>query len=306
MKFIEPKYAIKQPLLWRQAISQSKFGRLNWKNFYYYPLTKWLFSFREHESSLFDYTIIGSNPILTHLLLVKLYDQAVLNDQKLNVGIYFTGNDYWSYHLLEEEATWKFIEQETGRVWGKDFQDFCSNYSHIFNKIDLTIIYSKNNSIAYYQKDEQYSKGYVFHLKPHDYQTNSFEKAMPHVNLAENKIRLQYMEQYYNFLNKLPNTQVKKLIYSDNMAKNQDSDEKTHLLLTEHIHLTSLPYWLNCTTEAIEVKNYEEQHYMTTYFKHVLNHVSYGTANKTANDFNSLEHQTFNDIIEIIKNPLFS
>jgi hypothetical protein len=304
MKVIKPSAAIKQPLLWRQAISQSKFGRLNWKNFYCYPLTKWLFSFRKHESSLFDYTIIGSNPILTHMLLIKLYEQSLNHNQKLNVGIYFTGNDYWSYHLLEQEATWKFLEEETNIKLGSNFQQFCENYSHIFEKIELTIINSDNNSISYYQKDEQYSRGYVVHLKPNEYQENSFEKAMPHVNLAENKIRLQYFEHYCNWLSLISKGRIKKLQYSDKMQKNQDSDDHTHLLLSQYVYLTSLPYWVNCKTEQKEIKNYEGITYTSTQFIHLFNNISYGTANKTANDFHSLEHQTLEDFIEVVKKPL--
>lgn len=302
MKLIKPQPAMSQPLLWRQAISQSKFGVLNWKNFYYYPLTKWLFSFRIHESSLFDYTFIGSNPILTHILLIQLANKARCMQKKIKVGLYFTGNDYWSYHLFETEAPWQFINDEMGFKIGNDFSDFCEQYKDFLKHLDISIIYSENNSISYYQKDEQYSKGYVVHLKPNEYKTNSFEKAMPHVNVAENTIRLQYVEQYLKWLSTKDN--VKKLKYSDKMQKNQDSEEKTHLLLSEHIYLTSLPYWVNCHTEQRQVTNYEQHTYSSTEFIHAFNNFSCGTANHTANDFHSLEHQSLEDIIQLLKNPI--
>lgn len=298
MKPIKPITAMKQPLLWRQAISQSKFGKLNWKNFYYYPLTKWAFSFKKHESALFDYVIIGSNPIITHLLILKLFKEISFTDQAINIGIYFTGNDYWSYHLFENKETWDFLSKEMDIDLGESFAESLIKHKNVYRSIgNITLINSHNNCISYYQKDEQYSKGYIIHLKPQQYEPNTFEKAMPHVNVAENQLRLKYLDSYYSFFDKTSETSdnIFKLSYSNKMQANQDSEEKTHILLSNRIFLTSLAYWLNSNPAQEHVKNYENNIYHSTYFEHKLNQYSYGTANRTANDFGSLEHQSLED-----------
>ena len=95
-------------------------------------MTKYTFSYRHHESFLTDVFIIGSNPILTHLLLVKLHKEH-LNDfyqhnKKINVTILVDHNaDYWSYHTLMQPEYLQEINQKTGLRLKKieDLFDYC-------------------------------------------------------------------------------------------------------------------------------------------------------------------------------------
>lgn len=157
MKSILPIPAAKQPLIWRQSISQSKFGKITWKNFFLYPLTKWTFSFKHHESALFDYVIMGGNPILTHLLVLQLYQLALQEDKKIKIGIYFTEDDFWSYHIFEQAETWNFLEKKFQTVIGQNVEQFYQQRQNIFqdkDKLDIVLIQNHNISISYYKKDE--------------------------------------------------------------------------------------------------------------------------------------------------------
>lgn len=308
MKNIKPIPAIKQPLKWRQAISQSKFGKITWKNFYLYPLTKWWFSFKSHESTLFDYLIIGSNPVLTHLLVLKLYNSALKAGNKVKVAIYLTDeSDYWAYHVLEEEKTWTYFESELNGTLGKSFQDFYQGRTDIFQDnsvLSLTIINNHNTSISYYNHDQKFAPGYIFHLGEKKSVGNDYQKSMPNVVQSENNIRKRYSQEYLQFLNKMSEHfgTVQTVHYSDKLQQSKDKEEKTHIVLSSQVFLTTLANWLNCSTTQTIATDYQGKNYGKTQFIHNLQ--GFGTAKSVANDFLSLEHQTCEDFIELYKGDI--
>jgi hypothetical protein len=302
MKLVNPIKAVNLPLSWRQSISKSKFGKLTWKNFFIYPLTRWGWIYKKFESSLFDYLIVGSNPVLTELVLLDIYKLSLKTRQTYKIGIFFTDDyDYWAYHSLEQNDNWENIKNQTKSNLGKNFDDFCKQRNYIFEDkflLDLTIINNNNIDISYYNKDENFTKGYIFKLKEKDKNKseNDYEKTMPNVSLAEKNIKNRYLNI---FLKYAKNKNTSFLTYSDKFKSVKDSEEKIHLLLSQNVFLTSMCSWVNCTTTQVESTNSENETYQLTDFSHNLKDFSFGSATHIANDFISLEHQSIQDFTNL-------
>ncbi len=187
--------AYNQPIHWRQAISQSKYKKFSWKNFYIYPLTKWLFSYKNYKSHLTDIVILGSNPIITHLLLVKIYrenlDNYIKSGNKISVTILKdNNNDYWSYHSLKQKEYIDYINLKTNLKL-EQIEDLFNYYNEIYNEespLEINIISNNNISVYYYFKKPEFIDGYVFHLQDKKVVENDYQKSMPNVMRLENNI----------------------------------------------------------------------------------------------------------------------
>lgn len=296
------KKAMYQPVHWRQSISQSKFSKFSWKNFYIYPLTKWLFSYKNYQSFLTDVLILGSNPIITHLLLVKLYkeniDKFINTGKKINVTILKDNNpDYWSYHTLKQIDYLNLINHKTNLKLTKT-EDLFNYYDELYGEnspLEINIIPNQNLSVYYYSKKEEFIDGYVFHLKDKTLAENDYENNMPNIVEIENTIK----ESYWYLIRKRMNKYSYNIEYVDEKQNNKDNEIKTHLLLANKVYLTSTPYWLNSkdTKEEVEVDNIK---FSKTKFENEFSEFSYGSAKEIADDFINFKIFSLNQVINLI------
>lgn len=292
-----------QSIYWRQAISQSKYKKFSWKNCYIYPLTKWGFSYRNYQSYLTDIVILGSNPIITHLLLIKLYKENLNNfvnhGNKIKVTILKDNNhDYWSYHSLKQKDYIEYINHKANMKL-EQIEDLFNLYSEIYEEespLEISVIPNTNMSVYYYFQKPEFVDGYVFHLQDKTVVENDYQKSMPNVMLLENNIK----EHYWYLLKNKFNKNAYVLNYEKEKNKNKDNDIKTHLLLTKKILLTSTAYWVNSQTH-VEEKQIENEKFMVTKMTNELKEVSYGSAKESAVDFINNKLLCLNEIINLLK-----
>lgn len=291
-----------QPIHWRQAICQSQRKKFSWKNFYIYPLTKWTFPYRNYLSYLTDVVVLGSNPIITHLLLVKLYKENLENfinhGTKLKVTVLKDNNsDYWSYHSLRQQEIVDYINYHSGMKLEK-IEDIFNYYDDLYGEnssLEINIVSNNNMSVYYYFKREEFVDGYVFHLQNKIITDNDYQKSMPNITLVENSIK----EDLWYMLKSKMNKHGYVLNFDKEKKNNKANDVKTHLLLTKKVLLTSLAAWVNSTTK-IEEKIVEKQNIKVTKFVNDVSEFSYGSASCCAQDFINNKLLCVSQIIDLL------
>lgn len=291
-----------QPIHWRQAICQSQRKKFSWKNFYIYPLTTWIFPYRNYLSYLTDVVILGSNPIVTHLLLVKLYKENLQNfinhGIKLKVTILKDNNsDYWSYHSLKQQEMVDYMNYHSDLKL-KKVEDIFDYYSDVYSEnssLEISIISNNNMSVYYYFRKEEFVDGYVFHVQDKVIIDNDYQKSMPNITLLENSIK----EDFWYLLKSKMNKHGYLLNYDKEKKNNTANNTKSHLLLTKKVLLTSMAGWVNSET-IIEEKMLENQPIAVTRFINDLSQYSYGSAWGSAQDFVNNKLMCVNQIIDLI------
>lgn len=292
-----------QPIHWRQAICQSQRKKFSWKNFYIYPLTKYTFPYRNYLSYLSDVVILGSNPIINHLLLAKLYKENlqdfINHGTKVKVTILKDNNsDYWSYHSLKQQDVIDYINYNTGLKLHviEDIFDYCGDLYLENSPLEISMISNNNMSVYYYFKREEFVDGYVFHLQDKVITDNDYQKSMPNVTLLENSIK----ENFWYLLRNKMNKHGYLLNYNKEKTNNAANDMKTHLLLTQQVLLTSMAGWVNSQTQ-IQEKKIDNQTFSVTTFTNDLSEYSYGSAWGSAQDFINNKLLCVSQIIDLIK-----
>lgn len=288
---INPLKMGNQPFFWRQAVSDSPNRGWSFRNIFLYPLIKYKYKFKNHESFLCDVLIIGSNPILSILLLKKLAQQAQATKKKIKIGILKVSDaDYWAYHEFQKpdflENLSKYFNFEVND--GKDFITKIvknTNWSYI----EPILMDIENLSVQYIKKDN-YVNGFVGHLVKKEIDNLLFSNQLPTVNNQENKLKsklwINFSQLFLDFVPSYKQVQWQEPIYNT-----EDKKEKSHILLAKKIFLSSLPFgWLDIKTEAKD---------MYTFFNHDFSQQSVGSAVKIANNFHMLEIQAMEDIKKI-------
>lgn len=296
------KKAHKQPVHWRQAISHSKYKKYGWGNWYIYPLTKYTFSYRHYESFLTDVFIIGSNPILTHLLLVKLHKEH-LNDfyqhnKKINVTILIDHNaDYWSYHTLMQPEYLEQINQKTG-LRLKKIEDLFDHYGELYTEhspLEINIIPNLNMSVYHGYRKPEFVDGYVFMLQDKNTSESDYEGSMPTVVMTENTIK----DTYWGYLMHRIRKHGYSVKYPEEKAANEKSKVKTHLLLCRQVLVTSMVSCCNSTSEKANI-TLGDASFSVTRFSNELSECSYGSAKEVADDFINFKALSLSHVIDLI------
>ena len=315
MRKVEPVMAKEQPLLWKQAIRQTEHRGYSKRNILFSAAIEYTFPFKKHLSYRFDHLIIGSNPILTYLLLLKLHDATLtLEDvEPVKIGVLFTNEqDYWAYHALKKEDVWhdlrKYLKQSNNH-FSKSFHELLEQRTDLFldeMRQRLIVIDSSNFSLFNCRYDK-YIDGYIMHIgdkKP--IAEHSFQSAMPTVLQEEFKLAKQANEEFNQFLKKLSkrnHNALYSLKFPDEKVQCPDNPVPTHILLSKRVWLTSQPQsWLNYEldkdSQTLTLNN--EEKIKVTSFKSELSSFSFGSAKHIANDFYMLEQQASFDMQNLL------
>lgn len=320
MKKITPILSKKQPLLWRQAIQQAEHRGNTLRNFLLKPIINNRFSFKNHSSFLFDYLIIGANPILTHLLVLKIYNQIqylnkINNSEKsYHIGIILNDEpDYWAYHSFEKEDIWLNLQHQHNIDYGLNFNEFLKSKNDFFENdiLQKCIIINDHNFDLSHIRYDSYINGYIIHVgdKKEKNYTHNFQPNMPTVLKGEHQIcrkyKKQFLTHYYDLSKK--RDLIKELSFSDNKTNCEDSEQNTHILLAKKVFLTSQPKdWLSYNvrnTSDTFFKDEDNNIFRTSSFGYnpsSLNSYAFGSAKHIAHDFYGLEKQSFNDMLSIL------
>lgn len=288
-KKIIPLKMGKQPFFWRQAVTESPHRGWTIRNILLYPLIKYRYRFKKHESFLCDVLIIGSNPILNTLLLKKLAQLSQDKQTKLKVGILKVSDaDYWAYHQFKKPAFLGLLSEH----FKFDIPDINSFMKEIvssanWNYIEPVFMNNDDLNIQYLKKDI-YTNGFICHLVKKDNKKHElFSHQLPVVNTQENRLKEKL---WYNFAKEFFTSvdSYREIQWSKPVHQTQDNLEKSHILLCRNVFLSSLPNdWLNIKTDRNEEY---------TFFKHDFIKESVGSAFKIANNFTQLEAQVLEDI----------
>lgn len=322
MKKTEPIPARKQPLLWKQAINKALHRGYSVRNILLYPLVEMKYPFKHHKTYLFDHLIIGSNPILTYLIMLKLHD-LTLNQDSANlhkIGIVLNDDfDYWAYHAFEKTDLWNEINNAFKINYGLSFQDMLNKRNNLFfdeSRQECVFINSKNFKIKNCRYDD-HAQGYVLHLEDKERNkdnkiTHNFQPNMPTILKLEKNISEKYKNSFISRcedLSKHYHGNFKQLHFPDKKEVCKDTQEASHVVLTKHLWLTSQPQnWINylpVSDENCTFTTHENEIFNDTQFIYKdisrLNKYSFGTARHIANDFYGLEKQSLVDIIDLLK-----
>ena len=293
--------AYKQPVHWRQAISQSKYKKFSWRNFYIYILTKYTFSYKNYQSFLTDELIIGSNPIITHLILINLYkknlDNFINTGRKKNVTILIDNDsDYWSYHTFKQEDYLQYLSEKSHMSFKSvnDIFDYCSEVYGENSSLEINLVQNDNMTVHYYFQKKEFIDGYVFHLKDKEITHNDYEKNMPNVIKLENNIK----ESYWYYLKKKLNKNAFILDYGVK-TNNKDNELKTSILLTKNVYITSfINGWLPSEKEQIEMEVEGVKCSVTKFTNEFEN--SYGSAKMIGDDFINFKMLSLSQILQLL------
>ena len=246
--------------------------------------------------------IIGSNPILTHLLLVKLHKEH-LNDfyqhnKKINVTILVDHNaDYWSYHTLMQPEYLQEINQKTGLRLKKieDLFDYCGELYTEHSPLEINIIPNQNMSVYHGYKKPEFVDGYVFMLQDKCALESDYEGSMPTVVMTENTIK----DTYWGYLMRRFRKHGYSIKYPEEKASNQKGKVKTHLLLCRQVFVTSM---VSCVASSSQKQQITigESNFSATRFTNELSLYSYGSAKEIADDFVNFKTLSMNHVIELI------
>lgn len=257
-------------------------------------------SFKNHECYQFNHLILGSNPILSLLLLIKInnsYPQKL--NTKVNIGILLSkNNDYWGYHCFENDD---FLNELNTLL--------KSNYKHIndffdielkklnFNENINIILIDNYFNIQTIEKDN-YTNQYIIHLKKFEEENISLFESMKYTLSSTNNIKNKFLSIFKNkFLTyEFPN--FKLLRFSDNLLFSEDTQFNSHILISDNIYLTSLFNSLNSSYFNDEI-NFNNEKYDITSFQHPFINNSYGSSKNISNVFINLDKIVLNDISKL-------
>jgi hypothetical protein len=290
---IHPLKMGKQPFFWRQAVSDSPNRGWSLRNILLFPLIKYKYRFKKHESFLCDALIIGSNPVLTILLLRKLAQQAYTQKTPLKIGILRGCDaDYWAYHEFKKAD---FLD-ELSKHFNYDISDGKDLIAKIvkstnWSYLEPVLMNLEDLSVEYIKKDN-YVNGFVGHIVATKNDTLSFSKYLPNVNAQENRLKDKLWINFSQLLSDFVPS-YKELDWKEPIHNTPDKLEKSHILLTKKVFLSSLPSgWMDIQTDVKE---------KYTFFKHDFISQSVGSAVKIANNFHILEVQALEDIKDVDK-----
>lgn len=307
MNKVLPILAKKQPTLWRQAIRQGKIRGRYGINLLFAPIFAHYFSFKHHQSALFDHLIIGSNPVISALILKELHRLSLKIDrvQPVNIGLILTDDeDYWGYHALEKTENWQNLSFNKKVI---NFQSFLATQPFLFQdktQHNLTLIES-NFSLMNCLYDD-YIDGYVLHLKDKESRPTFHTQRLPTVVHSENILRKQFafeLAQYFTELDK-QGCAIQQMRFPEEKTSCKDNSTPTHLLLAKRVWLSSYPEgWLNIKSIDSHHLVKAEHDYEETVYQHNLSAYAFASARHCANDFHSLEAQTLTDMRELCLSP---
>jgi hypothetical protein len=295
MKKQEPLKMKKQPFMWRQAVSKSEHMGWSLHNLVFYPIINHNFGFKQHQSFLFDYLILGSNPLLNLITLIRI---TQLNpDTEKRVGIMVTDEfDYWSYHMLDNALFWKEVSRIlkiTAHSFEELLEQVLKHYS--FENIQL---YWIDSATLHITESTQVSHpslhGYITHITNNSRQSRlGYQEDMPTVTDIEQLIKRKYLSVMEKFFSRHAKVLNSHKISFTHPEQSDDYQEKTHILLSHHLYLTTLPNgWLNINHEVKD---------NITFFHHSFKENAFGNAVKIANNFHALERQSITDIEDILQ-----
>lgn len=207
----------KQPLIWRQAVGQAEHRGYSMRNIIMMPIINYYYQFKNYPSLRFDHLIVGSNPVLSAILLDKLYKHFVkYNLPKQTVGLLLTDEeDYWGYHILSEKLSEKNIWSET-LLGATSFENLLEDESfHYFNQ-HILIILNDHESYPKFHRYDSFVDGHIIHLgKNYKKESSFYQKKMPITLETENLLRKQYKDKLLKKLEAL--AQKKSLIFKVKM-----------------------------------------------------------------------------------------
>lgn len=250
----------KQPLVWRKAALQETPSCWTWKDVLFYPIHSFLYKLNKNPSLLVDELIIGSNPIVNLLLLYRLSQECIKNDEHKKVALFFINQiDYWSYNIIQDEVFFDEIYKNY-RIKAKNIEELINKILDSISRehLDIYIIDEPELRINYHIKDE-YTQGWIFHL---------FNNVDSQLNEIEQFTKIQ------NDIKTMIKTEFLHILYKDKMAKKVKWEnvgtDKNPILMSKNIKITSLPQgWINTISEEKED---------VIYFSNSISQYSYGSA----------------------------
>ncbi len=230
----------KQPLVWKKAALKELPSCWTWKDIIFYPIHSALYKLNKNPSLLVDELIMGANPIINLLLLYKISKECVKSDTFKKIGIFFINqNDYWSYDIIQSKEFFDEIYKNY-RIRASNIEDLTQKLINEISRehLDISIINDNNLRVNYHINDE-YLKGWIFHLLNKDEQ-NSLE--------VDSYIKVQ------NEIKNMITSEFLKLIYKDKLAKKVKwegiSEENYPIIMSKKINITSLPQgWINLESQ---------------------------------------------------------
>lgn len=253
----------KQPLKWCFAVSSSPYNHNMWWVKLLSPIIKLLYKKKHHPSLLVDDAIIGSNPILTAILLYKISQDSLLRSESKKIALLFTEQlEYWPYENVQQEKFWKHISSETKMTITSQEDFFHKIIQNIlWDNIELYNVSDDNLAIEYYK--ETPDLGFIFHLfRKKQQQLTTEDEFIVHQNDIRKELMLLFTKKMHS-------------VESYKKLKWLGEDEKNYpILMANKIYLTSLPQgWINIESKTIDG---------VVYFEHALKKHAYGSANRIA------------------------
>lgn len=261
---------MKQPLVWRQFVAKHKLRGVNFltialdiykKIIYKTKIFNVSFSRMYSPSFIFDLIIVGSNPIMTMLLLNKL--EQVKTEKKIRVGLYIPLEmDYWAYDIIKDDE----ILKELSKILNTEILKIEDMITHIsqknFNNIEIISI-DKRYKIDYFEQDE-ITKNFAIYFSKDKNELPIVADIIKYQNEVKNMLILKMMKDFYK------NNAIKKLIWKHTAPKN-DFVFYPPIAFSKNILLTSLPQgWMSAqyTIDKQDIVKYS----------HILSEFSFGTA----------------------------
>lgn len=312
MKKILPVKVKQQSLLWKQAIRNARHYN---RGYSFMGITTTLIDEHllsgfeyQYESSQFDHLIIGSNPILTYFLLMRIHDAHKNHHKKpLHIGILFTpSSEFWGYHAFESPQTlYKARASNTPTT----FRDFLNLRNDLFSNNNLHLVFIAHENITpSYCRYDAHIDGYIIHLAQ---RTAPIPTTDPIPSIAEaegitsTKIT-NILLKHFNRLSQVYHN-ISQLCYSDDFTPPSDHTTPSRLLLSHKVWLTSSPsLWSHetITDPSFTHITPEKVAITQTTIQHLFSTTSFGTGLHTVHTFEHLEAQAILDVQYLLKYPL--
>lgn len=278
MEIIKSKKMSKQPLVWKKAALNETPPGWTWVDVFFYPVHSMLYILKDNPSLLVDEFIMGSNPVLSLLLLNKISKECVKKQESKKVAIFFVNQpDYWAYDIVQDKLFFDEIYKNYA-IRASSIEELISkildNISREF--LEIYIINDDDLRISYYTKDD-YVNGWIFNfLTKQKQDTNEVDGYIK----VQNEIRVMV---YSELLKELGKNKLAKKIKWDKMdAKNYP------IVMTKNLKITSLPQgWISMQSE--EKDN-------CVYFKSEASDCSFGSAISIATLPEKLRENSINQL----------
>jgi hypothetical protein len=298
MKNFNSQKVKKLPILWKQAIAQRKQRGINLKTFIMHYLL-FINSFRNHQSLLLDYLILGSNPILN---LIKLVE--IIKNQKTKkpiiIGILNSNDlDYWGYHAFEKEDVWNLLKKDYSLSY-QDINDFFSqsiDSLYIDEHIKLVFINDFNFSFNDLRYDN-YMNGYILNLVDKKEENFDLFNTMKSIVRAENNIKSKFLHIFKNSFKQKQTVldNIFECSFPDKKEFSKASNISSHIICTKEIYISSINCFLNPTLKEDTITLFNEDIDITI-LQHQFFNISNGSAKKISNSFIGLEYIAIQDFI---------